>query len=265
MYNVFRMNWYQMRRDRVLLLMVLFSAIFFFWLYSPIDAYSSITYTGKGAELASGLRSLGAPRMETRSFSQTVREAISANRTINLFVAYCFIFFNRDRNGHCFETACSITRDRSSVYVGNLCALVSVGVFFSLYSFCIAMLTFIVEGKVVYSDWFTGLLPFSVCYLIYLWMMASVFYALYILSRRVIVPLVIYLIYNLLYFLRSADVFPKWLRVFLVDKISMENLSGHIKLVDSWSRCGKMAMILVPIALACMLISLVVIHVRDLS
>ncbi|MBP5493260.1 MAG: hypothetical protein J6Y08_10500 [Clostridiales bacterium] len=264
MYNIFKKNLFQLRQDRTFWIAVTIFLLILVWMTSPVDPYHRVKYVGTNTELIRVMAKEDAKYERVETLSYYIRDRFASNRALVVGIAFCFVFFNREKSSKSFENTCAVTRDRFSVYFANVASLTMVCELCSFVELLSLTITILYSGKHRSLQGLGELFPFVCMQLMVVLFLVVLFYGAYLITQRILVPVVIFAVWDMSVLVTTFSVFPETVKQVIADT-SILGIMDRVIATTSWSACARGMMIFVPATLLCMTITLVVIHARDLN
>ena len=242
-------------------------AIFFLailWFNMPRGFYEDFVYTGDSDSLLASMRYISTPYHLYVNFLDAIRNALAAIRVFSISAAYCLVFINREKKGHCFEKICAFSRSRIPLYLSNLLTMAASMLVFSAVAI-LAMLTLVLSEQpyIVHSP-VREYLIFFACYISFVVAAVAVMYSLYLITRSVLVPLILATVVSLI---GLVDTLTKPVPVmhFFVEVLDIQAHLDYLRTIKDWARGSKFLLACCIVSGVLILITSIVISKRDLD
>ena len=264
MYNILKKNLFQLRKDRTFWITFAIFFLILLWMTSPVAPYHQVKYVGTNTELSRVMAKESAKFDRTETLSYYIRDRFGSNRAVVVGIVFCFIFFNREKKSKSFENTCAVTRDRFSVYFANVTSLTMVCVCCAFAELLNLAITLLYTGSRKDPQGLGEIPPFLCMYLMVVLFLVVLFYGLYLITRKVLVPVVLFVIWDMIVLITTFSVFSPEVKQ-LITEMCLLGILDRVVGTTSWSACARGMMIFVPATILCMTVTLVVIHARDLD
>ncbi|MBP5493262.1 MAG: hypothetical protein J6Y08_10510 [Clostridiales bacterium] len=263
MYTLIKTHVYKLVHDKLFWILLGVCFLFQLWAFSPRPSYGTFVYTGPNPAFTEYVNKVGASVVtEPTLLENVIRRAITLVITA-FFMSYSFVYCNREKKSHVFENICAIHSNRTEVFFSNILAQMAMVIpFFLLNSLNLVIWSLYTDPHMAIGD-ARILLPYLVGLVIYVSFLISLSYSLYMLTHRVLVPVVVFLSFSINSLFKSdAKGVP------VLQQITQCNISrilSKLNSIRSWGDCLNLALYLLPVTIIVVVLTTTVVRHRDLD
>ena len=193
MYQFLRADFYKMRHDRSLYILLLLFFLIICRTDMPALILHNFTYTGGDPLVEKLVQDSWKNHYDGLRFVEIFRRQVCAFRLSFFGTFYLLIFLRREILWRGYETQCSIRPERTKIVLANIFSNLTVALFFPFVEGVIIVLEQILEKGNISGGDFLELLPFLVTLTLFYLTMLVVLYAVAFLSEQPLVAIVLYI------------------------------------------------------------------------
>ena len=263
MYSLMKMHVYKLVHDKLFWILLGICLLFQMWVFLPRTAYGSFVYTGPNPAFTEYVNKIGANVVtEPTLLENVIRRAITLPVTA-FFMSYSFVYCNREKKSHVFENICATHRNRTEVFFSNILALIVVVIpFFVVSGLLLAVCSLINDPHRAIGD-VRVLPPYLVAVMIYITFLITLSYSLYMLTRRVLVPVTVFVAFSIVaLFGNDTQGVPI---LHQITQISIRKIITKLNFVRSWEESLSFTLYLLPVTVFFLVLTALVIQRRDLE
>ncbi len=197
MYQLMKMNNYKMLRDRTMWSILILYSLFVLWINMPRGYYQNFVYTGRFEALGRAVQDFYSPFSEREvNLLDQIRRKLVSLQSVSVFLAYCLIYFRREKKGLGFERICAVSRTRVRVYLSNLITLFISSCIFAGASILILLIHIVVAQRSVVCPPMQEFIIFFAIYICFIAMLITLMYSIYLISQSVLLPVILVVLTN---------------------------------------------------------------------